>query len=125
MEQKQEGVAIVAVAKKEELVSVTMSHPGFGTYTFGVEESKLAASIPSALAKAKRIDAVSKEVASIDAQQAEIAAQIAHGHTLIAAARVLNDTGREAREQSACNALQKSVNALAERRQKLFESLDQ
>lgn len=124
MEVKKEDGAVAAVAEKPEEVVVTLEHSSFGQYVFRAEEGKVASSISSALARAKKEASVKKEHAEIDRQQIELAEGIAACDQRIEAAKLLNDTARERSEVSQREALQKSVNALAKRREALVEALD-
>jgi hypothetical protein len=124
MEVKNEGGATAPEKEKPEEVVVTLEHSSFGSYTFRAEEGKVASAISPALARAKKEAAAREECAKIDKQQVELHEQIAEGWKRIEAAKMLNDTARESREKSACDALQKSVNALAARRQDLLDSLE-
>lgn len=123
MDKKEEGSA--QVVEKAEDVVVTLEHPSFGLHVFRCEEGKVQSAIPNALSRAKKVAAVSKEVASIDSQQVDLVKRIAECDQRIEATKVLNDTAREAREKSMKESLQKNVDSLAARRQALFDSLEE
>lgn len=112
----------VKAAPPEDVV-VTLEHPSFGTYTFREQEGKIAATLPSALARAHKEGEVYAKCAELDAAQNALQPEMARVRARVAAAETLGDKAAQREQDLALEKLQAKSQGFAETRMKLLDSL--